>query len=112
MDTMTVKHFWKSLVSVADELLSHNDMGDHCSSRLVVPKSAYLPNSAMRNGTRWALMVCIVGCVLKISKGSATDMLVGADVGGTDLGGCGSSSLCTTKVKTMRQELKGNDKST
>ncbi len=29
-------------------------------------------------------MVCIVACVLKISKGSATDMLVGTGVGGTD----------------------------
>jgi hypothetical protein len=39
---MTTEHFWKSLVSVAAELLRHNDMGYHCSSRLVVPKIGIL----------------------------------------------------------------------
>ena len=52
LDAMTTEHFWKSLVSVAAELLRNNDMGDHGSSRLAVtmlfPKSAYsVPNSAM-----------------------------------------------------------------
>ncbi len=42
LDAMTTEHFWKSLVSVALELLRHNDMGDHCSSRLVVPKIGIL----------------------------------------------------------------------
>jgi hypothetical protein len=42
LEAMTTEHFWESLVSVAPELLRHNHMGDHCSSRLVVPKIGIL----------------------------------------------------------------------
>ncbi len=66
LDTMTTEHFWKTVVSVAAELVM--TWAIIAVAVLLFPKSAYsVPSSAMSHGIRWALMVCIVACVLKIS---------------------------------------------
>ncbi len=73
LDATTTEHFWKSLVSVAPELLRHNNMGCHCSSRLVVPEIGILGtkfcNESWYNvGIDGLHCSYNVVCVLKISK--------------------------------------------